>query len=78
MEKHGKARQATRDNIIRRMRFPCWITQATYTHSEYVILIASPRQKCLRERASMLLHTYTDRLVKDEGFNCQHTPVAHG
>ena len=64
---------------IRRMRFTL---HAAYlrlqTHSEYVTRIASPRQKCLRERASMLRHTYTDRLVKDEVFHCQHTPVARG
>jgi len=60
------------------MRFECSIPKATNTHSEYVIRIALPRQKCSRERASMLRHTYTARLVKDEGFICQHTPVAHG
>jgi len=32
-------RQATEDNIMRRMRFTCWITKATDTHSEYVILL---------------------------------------
>jgi hypothetical protein len=26
-------RQATDDNKIRRMRFTCWITKATYTHT---------------------------------------------
>jgi hypothetical protein len=54
VEKYGTARQATDDNIIRRMRFACWITKATNTHSEYVKFIAFPRQKWLRERASML------------------------
>jgi hypothetical protein len=39
VEKYGRARQATDDNIIRRMRFACWITKATDTHSQYVILI---------------------------------------
>jgi hypothetical protein len=53
-EKYGTAREATRDNIIRRMRFACWITKATDTHAEYVILIAFPRQQWLRERASVL------------------------
>jgi hypothetical protein len=33
MEKYGTARQATDDNIIRRMRFACWITKATDTQS---------------------------------------------
>ena len=50
-EKYGTARQDTDDNIIRRMRFAWWITKATDTHTEYVILIAFPRQKWLRERA---------------------------
>jgi hypothetical protein len=38
----------------RRMRILCWITKATNTHSECVILIASRRQQWLREGASML------------------------
>jgi hypothetical protein len=29
---------------MRRMHFECWITTATNTHSEYVILIAFPQQ----------------------------------
>ena len=37
-----------------RMYIACWITKATDTHSEYVILIAFPLQQWLRERASML------------------------
>jgi hypothetical protein len=51
VEKYGTARQATDGNIIRGMRFACWITKATEAHSQYVILIAFPRQKWLRERA---------------------------
>jgi hypothetical protein len=39
VEKYGRGRQATDDDIIRRMRISCWITKATDTHSEYVILI---------------------------------------
>jgi hypothetical protein len=30
-EKCGRARQVTDDNIIRRMRFACWVTKATDT-----------------------------------------------
>jgi hypothetical protein len=44
VEKYGTVGQATDDKIIRRMRFECWITKATDTHSEYVILKAFPRQ----------------------------------
>jgi hypothetical protein len=40
VEKYGTARQATDDNILRRIRIACWITKATDTHSEYVIHIA--------------------------------------
>jgi hypothetical protein len=53
VEKYGTARQARNDNIIRRMRFACWITKATDTHPEYVILIAFPRQEWLRERSTI-------------------------
>jgi hypothetical protein len=52
--KEVTARQATDDNIIRRMRFACWITKATDTHSEYVIIIAFPRQLRISKRALVL------------------------
>jgi hypothetical protein len=60
VEKYGRAGQATDDNIIWRMRFACWITKATDTHSERVILTDFPRQQRLRERASfpILLQIY--------------------
>jgi hypothetical protein len=63
VQKYGTVRQATDDNIIRRMRFACCITKATDTHSEYVILIAFPRQQWLRESASMLLYMHIASLV---------------
>jgi hypothetical protein len=52
---YGTAGQATDDNITQRMRFACWITKATDTHSEYVTPIAFPRQQRLRE---VLRYTY--------------------
>jgi hypothetical protein len=54
VEKYGRARQTTDDNIIRRMRFACCITKATDTLAEYVIFIAFPQQQWLRERVSVL------------------------
>jgi hypothetical protein len=39
---------------IWRMRIAYWIPKATDTHTEYVILIAFPRQQLLRERALLL------------------------
>jgi hypothetical protein len=68
-KKYGTARQATDDNIIRRMRFARWVTKATDTHPEYVILIAFPRQQWLRERASLLGHTYIANLVYNMSFH---------
>jgi len=37
-----------------RMRIACWITKATNTHSQYVIIITFPLQQWLHERTSML------------------------
>jgi len=51
MERNSRDRQATDANIIRRMDFACWVTKATDTHSEYVIIIAFPMQEWLGERA---------------------------
>ena len=39
------------------MRITCWITEATHTHSEYVILIAIPQQQWMHERASVLRYS---------------------
>jgi hypothetical protein len=65
MIKRGKvpnSRKATDDSIIiRRMRFLCWVTKATDTHSEYEILIGFLRQQWVQERALMLLF-YVNRL----------------
>jgi hypothetical protein len=54
VEKYGTARQATDHNILQRMRIARRITKATNTHSDYEVLTAFPRQKWLRESASML------------------------
>jgi len=50
---------------IWRMRIACWITKATSTHSEYVILTAFPLQQWLQECTSMLRNTYIACLVLD-------------
>ena len=52
MEKSGRAGQATDDSIIWPMRIECWKNNAAVRHPEYVIIIAFPVQKWLRERAS--------------------------
>jgi len=35
--------QATDDNITRRIHIASWVTKATDTHLEYVLIIAFPR-----------------------------------
>jgi len=45
---------------ILRIRITCWITEATDTDSEYVMLIAFPLQRRLHERASVFHYTYRD------------------
>jgi hypothetical protein len=68
--KYGRARQVTDDNIVWRMRIACWITKATDTHalSEFVILIAFPRQQWLRERALLSRWTHVAcRVMMDPG-----------
>jgi hypothetical protein len=56
--KRGRYRQATDDNIIPRMlRFACWMTKTTDTHSECVMVAAFPRKQWLNERPSLLRYT---------------------
>jgi len=54
VEKYVTARQATDDNIIRRISIACLINKAADTHSEYVLLIALSLQQCLHECPSVL------------------------
>ena len=66
VETYGSARQATYDNAIRRVCFARWITKAANTNLEYVMLMALPRQKLLRERSSIFLrYTSISYLVPD-------------
>jgi hypothetical protein len=46
------------------MHIACWITKATNTYSEYIILILFQRQQWLRERAIILRCTYIACLVR--------------
>jgi len=49
--------------ILWRMRIACWITKATNTHSEYVILIVPSLQQWLHDSASVLRYTYIACIV---------------
>jgi hypothetical protein len=46
------------------MRVACWIPKATNTHTDFVTLVAFPRQQWLHERASLLRYTYTACIVE--------------
>jgi len=54
VEKYGRARQTTNNNIKRCINLTCWVNNATDTHSEYVIHTAFARQQWVREHSSML------------------------
>jgi hypothetical protein len=56
-KKNGKAGEATDDIVIRSMRFASWMSKATNTHSEWVILITFPRRQWLHGRALLLRYT---------------------
>jgi len=62
-KKNGRAGQAADENIIRRMRISCRISETTNIHSECVIHIAFPLQHWLHERVSILCYTYITFLV---------------
>ena len=49
LEKYDRTGQVTDDSIIRRIPSACWITKATNSHSEYVIVIAFLQQQWLLE-----------------------------
>jgi len=60
---------------IWRTLIACWITKATNTHSEYVILIAFSLQQRLHERSSMLRSVYISCLVNP--LNPELNPVCY-
>jgi hypothetical protein len=63
LEEYGRAGQATKDNIIWRVRFACWLTKTTDAHLKCLVLLAFPRQHWLRERISVLRYTCIACLV---------------
>jgi hypothetical protein len=66
VEKHGTARQATDDNIIRRMRIACCITKATDTLRIFKTYLFSTKKKWLRERVLILRYIYITRIFLPE------------
>ena len=62
VDKYGRAGQFTDNNIMGCMRFAYWVTTATDTHSECVML-AVPWQQWWSERAAVLYFKYVACLV---------------
>jgi len=64
-KKHGRAGQATDDNMAHAHYLPDNKGRNTDTHSKCVLIpIACPRQQLVRERASTLRYTYIASPVK--------------
>ena len=59
MEKYGTDGQTADDDIIRRMRFVCWINTAIDMHLEYAIVIGfSTPTVVTRKHLSVKVNTY--------------------
>jgi len=56
---YDAVRQIIKASIIWCKGIACWITKATDTHWEYLILFAFPQQQWLHKPASILRHKYT-------------------
>jgi hypothetical protein len=70
MWKNMVARQATYDSIMGRTRIACWITKATSTHREDVILTTFARQQWLREGVSQCSITRTLAVMLKQSGHC--------
>jgi flagellin-specific chaperone FliS len=62
VEKYRKARDATDNNTIRRMRMVCYITKATNTLSEYMTLLFHSKNGYAKA-PQFSLYTYIASLV---------------
>ena len=75
--KCGTARREANSNTTWRMRFACWITKATNTHSEYLIFMIFPRQQWLPKRATILHYTAPSVLLTHWGREGSFTLFKH-
>jgi len=83
VEKCGRVRQATDENMILRMRIGGWITKATDTHSEYVSVSTATMITRTRLRVTLYKHflSCTKEQHQDLNFNvmdkCGNTAIVH-
>jgi len=57
--------QAPDDNVIRLLRFACWVTEATDTHAEYVIITVFPRQQLSTWVGTLIVATIYLQLIQN-------------
>jgi hypothetical protein len=72
MWKNNTEREILKKTIWR-MRISCWLSQATNTHSEFVVLNVFTLQQYLHEIASILPYKYIACLVYDS--HIQHVNI---
>jgi len=63
VEKCGRSRQATDGTTKRCMCFACWITKATNTHSEYIILVYFHNKNEFAKAPKYYVYTYLSSTV---------------
>lgn len=76
MQKCCRARQATDDDKIGRVRIACWITEVTNTHSECVILLLSHGNKGMANAPQPYDCTYIACHVFPLSVSCISGPVS--
>jgi hypothetical protein len=69
VEKYGKAWHAT-DMTIWGMCFACWIPKATYTHSQYVILIAFNNATTIKRTRLSVMSVVFNSLTHAQVYEC--------
>jgi hypothetical protein len=80
VKRYVRVREATGKNIIRRMRFVCWIKKSKTKNSEYLTLIAFRQPQPLHEHTSIFSYPYIVSIVVVTigTLTNTHLPAAHG
>ena len=75
MEKYGRPRQATDDNVIQRMSFERWITKATETHRTLNTYCFSTALVVIRTRINIAFIRKLPFLYNMETYNTKASSV---
>jgi hypothetical protein len=68
---------STCEKKIQGINTACWITKATVTQSEYVIIVEFVLQQWLRQRVSLFRYSYIYSLVTITKFSKRITQELH-